>query len=338
MTLKHRVALAAKRIILGKLNQPQQCNIGMPDPQPEIRVWLHGMGAPRDVTFAHSIACACPFTICIGGVSPCDRPPGKQLLLQFREHQGEKHLLAELVLHQTDTLLTKGPALPLFQIESCKNYCLPKGRLWAHYLHLAYLQARSDSHIRMSTCEAHAMIAAFICPRPVVLVSAVSGSRNNIFPMNLLGNLGDGYFAFALDSTRLAAPLVAEAGTVALSGIPMEHAEEARQLGKNHKRETISWDQLPFAIKPSSACGIPVPCFASRVIELQIETTHNLGSHTFFVARVIREERHRDDAQFFMVHGIYQSWRLANLQEPRVPARRSVPSAPGKGASAARSH
>ena len=325
MTAKHRVALAVKRIVLGKLNQPQQCNIGIPDPQPEIRVWLHGIGAPRDVTFAHSIACASPFTICIGGgASPCDRTPGKRLALQFRERDAEKRLLAELALRHTDTLLTKGPALALFQVEGCKNYCLPKARLWAHYLHLAYLQSRSKSHIRMTAREAHAMIAAFICPRPVMLVSAVSGNRSNLFPMNLLGNLGDGYFAFALDSSRLAAPLVADAGSVALSGIPMEHSEVARQLGKNHKRETISWNQLPFPTKPSSAFSIPVPCFASRVIELQIETTHHLGSHTFFVARVIRDERHHDGAQFFMVHGIYQSWRLANHHEPRLPASRLV--------------
>jgi flavin reductase (DIM6/NTAB) family NADH-FMN oxidoreductase RutF len=320
MTLKHRVAVAVKRIVLGKLNQPQQCNVGIHDPQPEIRVWLHGIGAPRDVTFTHSIACASPFTICIGGGPwPCDRTPGKRLALQFCERDDEKRLLAKLDLRHTDTMLTNGPALHLFQVESCRNYCLPKGRLWAHYLHLAYLQSRSRSHIRMSACEAHAMIAAFICPRPVVLVSAVAGDRSNIFPMNLLGNLGDGYFAFALDSTRLAAPLVADAGKVALSSIPMEHSEVARQLGKHHKQETISWNQLSFATRPSTSFSIPVPCFASRVIEMQIETTRNLGSHTFFVARVIRDERRSDGAQFFMVHGIYQSWRLANHHEPYAP-------------------
>ena len=325
MTAKHRVAVAVKRIFLGKLNQPQQCNVGIHDPQSEIRVWLHGIGAPRDVTFTHSIACAAPFTICIGGGAwPSDRTPGKRLALQFREHDDERRLLAELALRLAATILTNGPALYLFQVESCKNYCLPKGRLWAHYLHLAYLQSRSTSHIRMSACEAHAMIAAFICPRPVVLVSALSGNRSNIFPMNLLGNVGNGYFAFALDSTRLAAPLVAEAGTVALSSIPMEHSEAARQLGKNHKQETISWNQLPFPTKPSTACSIPVPCFASRVIEMQIETTHNLGSHTFFVARVIQDERHSDGAQFFMVHGIYQSWRLANHHEPYAAASNLV--------------
>jgi hypothetical protein len=67
-----------------------------------------------------------------------------------------------------------------------------------------------------------------------------------------------------------------------------------------------------------------VPCFASRVIEMQIETTRNLGSHTFFVARVIGDERRTDGAQFFMVHGIYQSWRLANHHEPYAPASHLV--------------
>lgn len=321
MTVAHSVAVAVRRIFLGKLNQPQQCNIGIPDPQAEVSVWLHGFGAPRDVTFAHSIACAAPFTICTGGEAwPCYRTPGKRLALQFRVHDDEKRLLAELALRHMATILTNGPALHLFQVERCKNYCLPKGRLWAHYLHLAYLQSRSTSHIRMSACEAHAMIAAFICPRPVVLVSAASGHRSNIFPMNLLGNVGDGYFAFALDNTRLAAPLVADAGIVALSSIPTEHAEVARQLGKNHKQETISWNQLPFPTKPSTAFSIPVPCFASRVIEMQIEATRNLGSHTFFVARVIRDERRSDGAQFFMVHGIYQSWRLANHHQPYAMA------------------
>jgi flavin reductase (DIM6/NTAB) family NADH-FMN oxidoreductase RutF len=326
MTVKHGIALAVKRILLGKLNQPQQCNVGIPDPQPEIRIWLHGIGAPRDVTCTHSIVCASPFTLCIGGGPwPSDRTPGKQLSLQFRRRDDEKQLLAELALRHADTLLTQGPPLHLFHVESCKNFCLPKSRLWAHYLHLAYLQSRSASHIRMSTIDAHAMIAAFICPRPVVLVSAVSGKRSNLFPMNLLGNLGGGYFAFALDSTRLAAPLVAEARVVALSSIPTEHSEVARQLGKNHKQETISWSELPFATKPSAALSIPVPCFASRVIEMQIETTHNLGSHTFFAARVVRDERYSDGAQFFMVHGIYQSWRLANQHEPYAPAPSLVP-------------
>jgi flavin reductase (DIM6/NTAB) family NADH-FMN oxidoreductase RutF len=321
MTVKHSIAVAGRRLVLGKTNQPQQCTVGIPDPQAEVSVWLRGIGVPRDVTFAHSIACAAPFTICIaGGDWPRDQDGEGRLALEFREHQGEKRLLAEVGLRPTATILTAGPALRLFRVVSCRNYCLPRGRLWAHYVHHAYLRWRSTSHIRLSACEDHAMIAAFICPRPVVLVSAVSGNRSNIFPMNLLGSLSGGYFAFALDSTRLAAPLVEAAGTVALSSIPLEQSQVAQRLGKNHKKESVPWNQLPFPTRPSKAFGIPVPCFASRVLELQIETTRNLGSHTFFVARVIRDERRGEGDQFFMIHGIYQSWRL---RHPHTPGTRT---------------
>jgi flavin reductase (DIM6/NTAB) family NADH-FMN oxidoreductase RutF len=310
--IKHNVGLALKRTLLGKTNQPQQCTVGIHDPQTEVSVWLDNIDTPRDVTFEHSIACASPFTICIGGRDWQLGDAGKGPTLKFREHDGEGRLLAELDLRHTATILTNGPALHLFQVDRCRNYCLSAGRLWAHYLHHAYLRRQSTSHIQLSTCAAQAMTASFICPRRVVLVSAVWGDRSNIFPMNLLGSLNDDYFAFSLDSTRLAAPLVAGAGMVALSGIPVERAGVAQQLGKNHKKESVAWGQLPFPTTPSTALGIPVPCFASRVIELQLETTRNLGSHTLFISRVVRDERRAAGKQFFMVHGIYQSWRLTH--------------------------
>jgi len=319
VSFKHNVGVALKRMLLGETNQPQQCTVGLHDPQREVRVWLHGVGTPRDVTFEHSIACASPFTICIGGGDWQVRDAGKGPTLEFREHDGEGRLLAELGLRHTATILTDGLALHLFQVDRCRNYCLSAGRLWAHYLHHAYLRWRSSSHIRLSGLEAQAMTASFICPRRVVLVSTVWGDRSNIFPMNLLGSLSDGYFAFSLDSTRLAAPLVAGAGTVALSGIPVGRAEVAQQLGKNHKKESVPWSQLPFSTTPSTALGIPVPCFASRVIELQLETTRNLGSHTLFVSRVVGDERRAAGEQFFMVHGIYQSWRLTHGHDHSGP-------------------
>jgi flavin reductase (DIM6/NTAB) family NADH-FMN oxidoreductase RutF len=319
VSFKHHAAVALKRMLLGETNLPQQCTVGIQDPQREVRVWLHGIGAPRDVTFEHSIACASPFTICIGGKDWQLRDTGESPTLEFREHDGEGRLLAELELRHTATILTDGPAIHLFQVDRCRNCCLPAGKLWAHYLHHAFLRWRSTSHIRLTAREAQAMTASFICPRRVVLVSAVWGDRSNIFPMNLLGSLGDSYFAFSLDSTRLAAPLVAGAGTVALSGIPVGRAEVAQQLGKNHKKESVAWSQLPFSTTPSTALGIPVPCFASRVIELQLETTRNLGSHTLFVSRVVRDECRTAGEQFFMVHGIYQSWRLTHGYDHSEP-------------------
>jgi hypothetical protein len=74
-------------------------------------------------------------------------------------------------------------------------------------------------------------------------------------------------------------------------------------------RETVNWSELPFQITHSAALGIPVPAFASRAREMAIEAIRKLGSHTLFVARIIRDESWSDGPQSFMIHGLYQAWR-----------------------------
>jgi flavin reductase (DIM6/NTAB) family NADH-FMN oxidoreductase RutF len=168
----------------------------------------------------------------------------------------------------------------------------------------------------MTARAADAMTVLFICPRPVVLVSLTLGDSGNIFPMNLMGSFGNGNFGFGLNSRRLASSLVERAGRVAISGIPVEEATVARQLGKNHRREAVDWSELPFRVTPSPALGIPVPSFASRVREMEIEAVRKLGIHTLFVARIIRDERRSDSPQFFMIHGLYQAWRRSAGRVP----------------------
>ena len=127
--------------------------------------------------------------------------------------------------------------------------------------------------------------------------------------MNLLGPLGNGYFAFSLNSSRQAAPLVTRAGKVALSNFSNDQFPVARRLGKNRKRKFVEWNELPFETKKSTALNLPVPCFAMRTRELEIETVRNLGSHTLFVARTVGEEFWAQGPQCFMIHGIYKAWR-----------------------------
>ena len=120
------------------------------------------------------------------------------------------------------------------------------------------------------------MAVLFICPRPVALVTATFEDRGNMFPMNLMGSIGNGYFAFALNNTRPASHLVKRAGRIALSTIPLEHAELARRFGRNHKLEYSNWNELPFPTKLSPVLHIPVPCFTLRVREMEIEANRKL--------------------------------------------------------------
>jgi flavin reductase (DIM6/NTAB) family NADH-FMN oxidoreductase RutF len=300
-----------RRILLGNADLPQQCSVAMSDPQSEVEVSLHGIGSELNVTNRHVIACACPSTLVMGLESEQRIELGTTVRLRFHERGGSRTLLGQLVLQNSDVVRTGGREFHLFEVRSCKNYCQPRPRLFAYYLFHAWLRARNskENDVEMTALAANAMTVLFSCPRPVVLVSVEWAEGGNIFPMNLMGHLGDDYFGFALNSRRRAAPQVESAGRVALSSIPFDEAALARQLGKNHRQEAVNWGELPFPVTRSRTLGIPVPAFATRVRELEIEAVRKLGTHTLFVARIIRDERWSDSPQFFMIHGLYQSWR-----------------------------
>jgi flavin reductase (DIM6/NTAB) family NADH-FMN oxidoreductase RutF len=131
-----------------------------------------------------------------------------------------------------------------------------------------------------------------------------------MFPMNLMGPVGNGTFAFALNSSRAAAPLVECARRVVLSSVPPEKSSIVSSLGANHRKSSIDWRELPFATIRPGAIDAPVADFALRVREMQVESIRPLGSHTLFVARVIAEERLSDGPQLFSAHGIYHQWKV----------------------------
>lgn len=312
MTIGSNTRRALKRMILGPLDFPQQCPIGMGDPQSEITVWLRGLGAPCDVTHRQMMACAAPLTIGIGldGERNILLQESSRLSLAFHQQSERQQLLGTIGLELTAMVSMDRQQLGLFRPVSCRNYCLPRARLWARQLQYAWLRRRDRAaDIRLAAREAHSMYVFYICPRPVVLVSVADGNIRNIFPMNLMGSIGNGYFCFALNSTRPATALVERAGLIALSSVPIEQTAVAYDLGKNHKKQCVDFDQLPFATRTSTALGLPVPQFSLSVREMKIAMVRKVGSHTLFVARTLHEERWADGLQFFVVHGIYQAWR-----------------------------
>jgi flavin reductase (DIM6/NTAB) family NADH-FMN oxidoreductase RutF len=305
-----------QRIVFGDTLLPQAFTIGLTEPQDEITVWLHGMGAPIDVTRRHSMACADPFTVCIAfdeGERLGEKEFGS-LSMKFCERSRKKRVLGEINLDikSASSIPASGTDLVLFEARSAKNYCLPKIHILTHYLRHRYLLWRKVdiAGIKMSFLERRAVMVMFIRPHPVVLLSLCGEAGGNIFPMNIMGDLGNDYFAFALKDSKVAAHLVEHVGRVALSNVPLSQTSLAYQLGANHRKHAIDWDKLPFATKMSSAFHIPVPVFALRVRELEVEAVRKIGSHTFFVARIIRDESFADGVGLCIVHGFYQAWRL----------------------------
>ena len=151
----------------------------------------------------------------------------------------------------------------------------------------------------------------FICPRAIGLASVEGSSGRNMFPMNVMGQLDEVYFGFGLKDAKSPSQLVDSARRLALSTIPMEHGELGYGLGPNHsKKNGIDWSDLPFATRHSRKFGLRVPAFALRVREMEVEAVQKLGSHIFFVGRVVTDERFSYGIEWCIIHGHYQAWRL----------------------------
>src|ERR1700744_5778995 len=116
MSIIHKIRLVIKRIAFGNTLLPQEFTLGLTEPQTEITVWLHGAGAPRDVTRRHSMVCASPLTICIG-FDEEERTNEKDLIhpsLKFCERAGQKRVLGVIGLKPQMAVAVAGSKFVLF--------------------------------------------------------------------------------------------------------------------------------------------------------------------------------------------------------------------------------
>lgn len=317
-----------EKIVFGDTMLPQEFTIGLDNPNAEIALRLDAGGMRYDVTRRQTTACTSPLILCIGFEE--DPLPGEPPVLRFQEVQSGR-VLGEIRLRRRTILSIGGSHFALFAVRGSRNFCLPRTRLWAHYMEQAVSQWRRNDppDIRMRLVEQRAAIVTFIRPHPLSLVSVGNRSRGNIFTMNLMGDLGSGYFGFALRDRRVVTDVVERAGRVAVSGLPLSRCALAYRFAAHYKNEFIDWDALPIETRPSTEFGIPVPDFATGVKELEIVQVHRLGSHRLFLARIMRDETRAGGLQACAIHGFYQCWRTrgdiakrqASVAEDRVNKR-----------------
>jgi flavin reductase (DIM6/NTAB) family NADH-FMN oxidoreductase RutF len=168
---------------------------------------------------------------------------------------------------------------------------------------------RDPHNFAMPPDAAEQLMIFYICPRPVVLVSVDDGTHSNIFPMDLIGSIEPGWFTLALRSTNVSIPVMKRVRKVALSSIAAAQCATAYRLGAHHSRPAMDWSALPFEVGRSSHFSLPIPANALRVRELEICDYESIGTHTFFVTRVVCDSPLRNELQLFHTSGLHQDFR-----------------------------
>lgn len=312
MKLKAHLRQALKNAAFGGDILPLRFFIGQPQPQVEVSVWLLGFGPPRDVTRCHGPASTVPCTFWIAfdeGEIPSEKQC-KHMSLEFRENSKQRKLLGKLGMKCTHRFPAGASAILVFEPSNPVTYCHPKPRLYAHILLQRWRQRHSQSKIKLSPMEQRAMSVLFTCPRPISLVSVAHAGRANMFPLNVMSDVNEQHFAFALTAAKIPAQFLSSARRFALSATPIEQAPVAFALAINHNTASIDFNDLPFPTTLSQKLRLPVPVFSLRVREMEIESVNSVGSHSLFVARIISDERRTNGSEFSVIHGFYQAWRL----------------------------
>ncbi|MFC4764707.1 hypothetical protein [Dyella koreensis] len=284
---------------------PQWSTVAVAPPQQMVTATLHWDGKSADVTADHTVASLKPLVIATSidaGLHP---------FIEYRDRTTGR-LLGTLRLERTAYVVTEDTSLTLYHIAAGEHRCLGWPlRPWNAWLQNRLMLGNQGSpHSALEPAAVQQLMIAYLCPRPVILVSVDAPDHRNIFPMDLIGPLErSGYFSLALRSTNVSMPTMREVRRVALSSIPATMKGVVYKLSEHHKQPLMDWDALPFPARLTREFGIPAVASALRVRELAIEHSQEIGSHTLFLGRIISDESLAEGTQLHHTAGFHQAYR-----------------------------
>lgn len=284
---------------------PQWSTISISPPQQAVTAALHWNDGSVDVTTDHTVASLKPLAI----ATSVDA--GERAVIQYRD-RATGRLLGTLRLVRMAALSPENAALTLYLVSAGSHRCLSwlRGSWNAWLQNRQMLKNRQTNHLNTDPAAVQQLMIAYVSPRPVVLVSVDAPDHRNMFPMDLIGPLQQsGSFSLALRSTNVSVPMMRETRRVALSHMPVAMKAEVYKAAEHHKEPLKDWDALPFPVRPSKEFRIPVVAAALRVQELAIVHSQEIGLHTFFLCRVICDEKWMEGDQLHHTAGFYQAYR-----------------------------
>jgi len=291
---------------------PQWSSVAVGLPQQFVQVRMVAGQAEIDVTSCSVVASLRPLTLAMGLSEPIISAikRGAEPRLDFVDRQFNR-TVGTLHLGPPQQFDAAGVPLALFEIRHGEQHCVrwPYGA-WNSWLQNRAIRRNTNpNNFSMAPEAVQQMMIFYICPRPVVFVSVDDRLHSNIFPMDLIGAVSQTRFTLALRSTSQSIATMKTARKVALSDVAAQDRAIAYQLGAHHKQVQVDWEHLPFKIQRTSRYSLPYPDAALRIREIEILGFEDIGSHTFFVSRVVSEQLARSGEQLCHSSGIYQHFR-----------------------------
>ena len=292
-----------------RLRSPQWLPIGIHCPQTLVRVTLVTDARRVDVTLRNVVAALDPLTIALPALPELEAADNDEPHLEFVD-EARDFVLGSLRLKRVDTRRLADTDVAFFHVRSGADYCRPwPERALVSIIRKARRAPAQSAGLQMPPEAVERLLVFYLCPRPVVLVSACEGREGNLFPMDLIGPLGEGRLALALRNTSPSVVTMKRIRTLVLSDISPDECQTAYRLGAHHKAAAIDWEALPFAVNRTASSDIPYPAIALRVRELALLDHATKGSHTFFMTEITAEHALSPGPRLFHTTTSHQRYR-----------------------------
>lgn len=153
---------------------------------------------------------------------------------------------------------------------------------------------------------------AYSVPRIIGLVSITEGSRMNLFPTDLHGQLDGNFYISSLRIGGNALQQVEYVRRIVLCEIGSELFAEAYKLGKNHMKDFSSVSAFNLETSVSEKFDFPLPAGVLRYFELSVVESVDIGIHRIFLYKIENIEQVRSGKTLSHIHQYYAEWRKSN--------------------------
>jgi flavin reductase (DIM6/NTAB) family NADH-FMN oxidoreductase RutF len=156
----------------------------------------------------------------------------------------------------------------------------------------------------------HQVRIAYSVPRTIALITVAEGELMNMFPTDLHGPCGDGFYTSSLRHGGKASQQLDKTGRLVLSLMPVEEYKTVYSLGKNHMQDMTEF--MHFAIMPtkSPVLKLPVPASALAYKELECVDSFDAGIHRIYSYRIVGTKELRTGNTLAHTHQYYAQWRI----------------------------
>jgi flavin reductase (DIM6/NTAB) family NADH-FMN oxidoreductase RutF len=298
---------AAHQATLGVRAIPQFAIVDLPAPQRQIEVMLRWSLGTVDVTSRTVAVSLDPLRIAVGLPKRADAAPVPAIAaLTFRETTDGRAEVGHLTLQLHECIALPDADLAVFRPIGGRDACITPFRRSLYYAWKRWTR-RQRPGPEPDFADFKNLLIHYICPRPVALVTVMDDdARGNLFPMDLLAQVGPQSFVAALKNSNRAMEQVRRSRKMVVSRIPFELATAAYALADMHRAKHIDWETVPIALARSVHFGYPIPTGALTTTEIEIHRTANLGSHTALIGVAVHEQRVNEGRGMHHVSGLYE--------------------------------